>query len=168
MAEQQIHAVGDETARGVMSCVQHEDGVVQNLELAQAFPLLAGFDERPQQSQSWEQLRERLRARLGDSAVHGLGDRPDHRPERSWIQEAIGLPLSVCGPRPGWLVAEPYPLYDSSLRIVSGPERIESGWWDGGDVRRDYYVVETRSGQRGWAFRFTGTTGPLMLHGWFA
>jgi len=49
-----------------------------------------------------------------------------------------------------------------------GPERIESGWWDGEDVRRDYYLVETRNGQRGWAFRSVGEDGPLQLHGWFA
>lgn len=126
------------------------------------------FDERPQQSQSWEQLRERLRARLGDSAVYGLGDRPDHRPERSWAQEATGSPPAICGPRPGWLVSNPYPLNDTSARIISGPERIESGWWDDGDIRRDYYIVETRSGQRAWAFRYVGSAGPLMLHGWFS
>lgn len=126
------------------------------------------FEQRPQQSQSWLQLRERLRARLGDSAVHGLGERPDHRPERSWSEETVGTPLAVCGPRPSWLVTEPYPMQESSLRIVSGPERIESGWWDDGDVRRDYYVVETESGQRAWAFRRAGSTEPLIVHGWFA
>ncbi|MCQ4313705.1 DNA polymerase Y family protein [Pseudomonas stutzeri] len=126
------------------------------------------FDQRPQQTQPWEQLRERLRARLGDSAVSGLGDRPDHRPERSWSLEAVGSSTAVCGPRPGWLVEEPYPLHDTSLRIISGPERVESGWWDEGDVRRDYYVVETRAGQRAWAFRQVGASGPLMLHGWFS
>lgn len=126
------------------------------------------FDQRPQQTQSWEQLRERLRARLGDSAVSGIGDRPDHRPERSWSLETVGSSTAVCGPRPAWLVEEPYPLHDTSLRIISGPERVESGWWDEGDVRRDYYVVETRAGQRAWVFRQVGASGPLMPHGWFS
>ncbi|HBB21736.1 MAG TPA: DNA repair nucleotidyltransferase, partial [Pseudomonas sp.] len=48
-----------------------------------------------------------------------------------------------------------------------GPERIESGWWDGADARRDYYRVQTTTGQQGWAFRAL-TGGPLLLHGWFA
>lgn len=125
------------------------------------------FDERPQQSQPWEQLRERLRARLGDDAVHGLGARADHRPERSWLQDAGGMPLPAGAPRPGWLLAEPEPLSPMGLRIICGPERIESGWWDGADVRRDYYLVETRGGQRGWAFRTLGSA-QLMLQGWFA
>ncbi|MDH1162213.1 DNA polymerase Y family protein, partial [Pseudomonas otitidis] len=49
-----------------------------------------------------------------------------------------------------------------------GPERIESGWWDGDDIRRDYYRVLTHRGQQGWAFRPLGETGPLQLQGWFA
>ncbi|MGP0172778.1 Y-family DNA polymerase [Pseudomonas sp. NCHU5208] len=126
------------------------------------------FDERPQQNQPWEQLRERLRARLGDEAVHGLGAHADHRPERAWTQQPTSSALPASGPRPGWLLAEPLPLYEASLRILGGPERIESGWWDGEDVRRDYYLVETRNGQRGWAFRPVGSSGPLLLHGWFA
>ena len=128
------------------------------------------FDERPQQSLPWEQLRERLRVRLGDDAVQGLGARADHRPEHAWQlgEHRQGGPLPVTGPRPGWLLSEPQPLREAALRILSGPERIESGWWDGDDVRRDYFVVETRTGQRGWAFRTVGDEGPLLLHGWFA
>jgi protein ImuB len=34
-----------------------------------------------------------------------------------------------------------------------GPERIETGWWRGPSVRRDYYRVETTSGNRLWLFR---------------
>ena len=61
------------------------------------------------------------------------------------------------------------PLRDHALRVLSGPERIESGWWDGGDVRRDYYLVETSQGQRAWAFLPAGELGGAwMLHGWFA
>jgi protein ImuB len=34
-----------------------------------------------------------------------------------------------------------------------GPERIETGWWRGPSVRRDYYRVETAEGERFWLFR---------------
>jgi protein ImuB len=34
-----------------------------------------------------------------------------------------------------------------------GPERIETGWWRGEDVRRDYYVAATDRGSRLWVFR---------------
>ena len=47
-----------------------------------------------------------------------------------------------------------------------GPERIETGWWRGGDVRRDYYLVETAAGAQFWLFR---TLGPQtwFVHGEF-
>ena len=125
------------------------------------------FDTRPQQAMPWEQLRERLRARLGDEAVHGLAVRADHRPEHAWQTSEANVHVMPRLPRPGWLLAQPIPLRDTHLRILAGPERIESGWWDG-DIRRDYYVVETSQGQRAWAFRPPGEQGDFMLHGWFA
>lgn len=126
------------------------------------------FNERPQQLQAWEPLRERLRARLGDGSVVELHPRADHRPEHAWSIEPGARPSAPGAPRPGWLLSEPSVINDGTVQIVAGPERIESGWWDGADVRRDYYVVQTRSGQRGWAFREVGSEGPLHLHGWFS
>ncbi|MHC8305834.1 Y-family DNA polymerase [Pseudomonas sp. PB3P13] len=128
------------------------------------------FDDRPQQSLPWEQLRERLRARLGDEAVQGLRFQADHRPECAW-QARVDNQRSEALPgvqRPGWLLTEPQAVHENSTRILMGPERIESGWWDGGDVRRDYYLIETRTGQQGWAYRAVGEEGPLWLQGWFA
>jgi protein ImuB len=140
------------------------------------------FDARPKQAVPWEQLRERLRARLGDEAVQGIVVRADHRPERATANTPVGAasaangkgiaaeaaPTSATALRPGWLLPRPLPLHDPA-RVLAGPERIESGWWDGGEVRRDYYVVETRGGQRAWAFRVAGDAdGPFQLHGWFA
>src|SRR5699024_5614702 len=99
------------------------------------------FDERPQQAIAWEQLRERLRARLGEASVHGLRVHPDHRPEKAWSAEGKGDGAAVPGPappRPGWLLPRPIPLRGPPPRELGGGERIETGWWDGGDVRRDY------------------------------
>jgi protein ImuB len=128
------------------------------------------FEERAHQSLPWEQLRERLRARLGDESVNALQMHADHRPECAW-QRNVTIKTNPLPPgilRPGWLLPEPVPLQGVGVRIIAGPERIESGWWDGGDVRRDYFLVETRTGQRGWAFRPVGDGDQLLLHGWFA
>jgi protein ImuB len=60
-------------------------------------------------------------------------------------------------------------LYQRRLERVSrhwGPERIETAWWRGRSVRRDYYRVETASGQRFWLFRELHT-GQWFLHGVF-
>ncbi len=62
-------------------------------------------------------------------------------------------------PRPVWLLDEPVmlaapqvqPLRQSDLVLEQGPERIESGWWDGNDVARDYYIAR-QAGARGCGF----------------
>lgn len=131
------------------------------------------FVERPQETLPWEHLHERLRARLGDCAVAMLQAQADHRPECSWQLQTVGTvtPNNSSNPgplRPGWLLREPLVLSATTTQLLVGPERIESGWWDGGDTRRDYYVIETPSGQRGWAYRGLNTNEPLLLQGWFA
>ena len=45
-----------------------------------------------------------------------------------------------------------------------GPERIETGWWRGRTIRRDYYRIETLEGQRYWLFR-RREDGKWFLHG---
>ncbi len=47
-----------------------------------------------------------------------------------------------------------------------GPERIETGWWYGPCIRRDYYRVETHAGWW-WIYRDL-TTQNWMLHGRFS
>ncbi|AXK72731.1 DNA polymerase Y family protein [Lysobacter sp. TY2-98] len=131
------------------------------------------FDTRAQQGMPWTQLRERLRARLGDAAVHDVAWNADHRPERVADNAIVAMPREApMLARPGWLVSTPHTLREPIARLVTGPERIESGWWDGGDVRRDYYVVETVHGQRAWVYRplrrFGDPVPPFVLHGWFA
>lgn len=128
------------------------------------------FRSRPQQSLDWQTLCERLRARLGRAAVQPLHWQQDHRPERIPAGEAqegaAELPATL-GPRPVWLLPAPVPLRGPAPTLLAGPERIESGWWDGGDVRRDYYVARLPTGAMAWVFRMPGD-GPWLLHGWFA
>ena len=69
-------------------------------------------------------------------------------------------PLPALLPRPVSLVRE-------AVTLLAGPERIESGWWDGNDVRRDYFVAEDRQGARLWVFRERGGNGKWYLHGIF-
>ena len=47
-----------------------------------------------------------------------------------------------------------------------GPERIETGWWRGGAIGRDYFRVETAAGRRFWIFRRL-RDGKWFLHGTF-
>ena len=124
------------------------------------------------------QLIERLRARLGEDAVSALALFADHRPELATQSTATiasnrnttagdrsALPL-----RPLWLIAEPRPLgadpASTPLQLLSGPERIETGWWDGGDIGRDYFVGRGTRGEELWLYRDRG--GAWFVHGIFA
>ena len=126
-------------------------------------------------------LIERLRARLGEDAVHGLTLCAGHRPEKAWARTAPsvagrrgapggGAVVAAAQCRPLWLLPVPQPLRmraglprrRGALRLVSEPERIETGWWDGGEIARDYYTAVDIHGVRLWVFR--ERTAP---HGWY-
>ncbi|MCK9537950.1 Y-family DNA polymerase [Dokdonella sp.] len=127
------------------------------------------FDSRPAHAIPPEELRERLRARLGGQALQRLACTVDPRPERAQSSSAPPATLpSARLPRPTWLLETPIPLRGPPPTLLAGPERLETGWWDGGDLRRDYYLARTSEGQRAWIFCAPGERGPWMLHGWFA
>jgi protein ImuB len=124
---------------------------------------------RGSEDEEWGALLDRLRARLGFETVRGLGLAADHRPEKSWCAlppgAAAGAPSGATDAprRPLWLLPEPRPL-EGMPRCVTGPERIEGGWWDGLDATRDYYVAEGGASARLWVYRERGT-GSWFLQG---
>ena len=120
------------------------------------------------------QLVERLRARLGEEAVYGVCLIQEHRPEAAWrrVQE-LCLTAAVKAeqgvdpqlPRPVWLLHEPLPC--PKPEVLQGPERIESGWWDGKGVARDYYIAREPQGARLWVFQ-ERQSKRWYVHGVFA
>lgn len=127
-------------------------------------------DAGGEQQEGISRLAERLQARLGRDAVGGITGVEDHRPEFSWRMRALGetgnyRPLPH---RPAWLLARPRRCDIHSYEILSGPERIESGWWDGRDCRRDYFIVRDRNGCRLWAFHEYKPRSGWYVHGIFS
>jgi protein ImuB len=131
---------------------------------------------------STRQLVERLRGRFGSAAVFGVGLAAEHRPEHAWTKlvdspvagdDAVAPSIRGCD-RPLWLLPQPVPLagetarnyYRGRLELCTGPERIETGWWDGHDVARDYYVAVSSDGQKLWVYR-DRTNRHWHLHGLF-
>lgn len=122
-------------------------------------------------------LLERLQARLGSDAVHGVDCVAEHRPERAFRSCVPGEAQALdAPPRPLWLFLEPLrlsaiegkPCLKGPLQLRRGPERIESGWWDGADVARDYFVAEDAAGARFWVYRERAHEPRWFLHGVFA
>jgi protein ImuB len=77
--------------------------------------------------------------------------------------------------RPLWLLPAPrllsqrdgLPRRRGVLRLLGDPERIESGWWDGREIERDYYVAVDIHGVRLWVFRERTAPHRWFLHGMF-
>lgn len=114
-------------------------------------------------------LLERLRIRLGKEAVFKVTPAEDHRPELSWrpcVADEISRSAGKLQ-RPLWLLLNPLSCHENRIVLQSGPERIESGWWDGNDVARDYYVAQGRNGSLLWVFR-EHASGAWFVHGLFA
>lgn len=130
------------------------------------------FGDRAAESEGWARLLERLRARLGHEAVSGLATRPDHRPEHAWrcVEPGEWDPREWLppGPRPLWLL-QAKKLEEGGFTALSGPERIEAGWWDGDDARRDYFVARLPDGALAWVYREADrSSADWFLHGLFA
>jgi protein ImuB len=131
-----------------------------------------------------DRLVERLSARLGADRVFGIALANDHRPEKDWKvcrSHGDGSPAranaaSFRGRRPTWLLPRPHrlvteagsPVYQGPLDLTAGPERIEAGWWDGEEVRRDYYVATNPRGESFWIYREHRDLSAWYLHGVFA
>ncbi len=108
------------------------------------------------------QLLAKLQARLGHASVHGLALSVEHRPENSWqVADAAPGVVKKAQPsgkpvaqRPLWLLQAPQRINAPAVApLLRRAERIESGWWDGHDVRRDYYSVSGPAGSRWWVYR---------------
>ncbi len=152
------------------------------------------FPTPQSESEGLVQLIERLQARLGPEHVRRLAAVADHRPEcasHSFPAQA-GIPhaqaqrnqqvqqTAPAAARPVWLRSPPQALKERShrpclngqtLQLLCGPERIESGWWDGLLCERDYFIARQPSGALVWVYRLRhareGDEVGWFLQGWF-
>ena len=80
--------------------------------------------------------------------------------------------------RPVWLLPEPLALPERgslpcldghALRLLAGPERIESGWWDAALAARDYFIAQAADGALVWVYRtrLPQPDASLSAAGWF-
>ncbi len=124
-------------------------------------------DHQPEFAQRWISAAE-----AGCLAWNGAdGDGGD--------RQATSDAPAATRPRPVRLLARPRPIRALALApdgapawlawagrehrvaIARGPERIETAWWRGRDVQRDYFRVMLDTGERLWVFR------PINADGWY-
>ncbi len=152
------------------------------------------FPTPQSESEGLVQLIERLQARLGSEHVRRLVALADHRPECASYSFPAQASIShlhaqrsqqvqqtaPAAARPVWLLNPPQALKERShrpsldgqtLQLLCGPERIESGWWDGLLCERDYFIARQPSGALVWVYRLRHARGRdeagWFLQGWF-
>lgn len=140
---------------------------------------------------AWQQLAERLIGRLGMMAVTYPCFQPSILPEEAYRFVPISEKFDAGQPR--LIAASHRPIqlfvYPSRLRVEQsngkrppkqfwhestcyqvrnwwGPERIQTGWWQGTLHSRDYFRIETEEGYQLWIFR-DRQEERWYLHGWF-
>jgi protein ImuB len=138
-------------------------------------------------------LIDRLASRLGRRAILGVRLLAEAQPERAYCYDSLFdgkrrggkcSPTRDLPPRPLQLLKRPIRLAAVSImpdgpplhftlpagqqRVARswGPERIQTGWWRGQPIHRDYYRVETSTGARYWLFG-RRSDGNWFLHGIF-
>lgn len=145
-----------------------------------------------QHSRQTADLIDRLASRLGRDRILGVRLLAEAQPERAYRYESLvgkrrpprRTPPRDLPPRPLKLLRRPirlaavaivpdgppfhFTLPSGRQRVARswGPERIQTGWWRGQPIHRDYYRVETTTGTRYWLFR-RRTDGGWFLHGMF-
>ncbi|HYC45938.1 MAG TPA: DNA polymerase Y family protein [Burkholderiales bacterium] len=178
-ADHLTNVLREKLERTTLPCPATALALQSELTLPLASRNLTFLPEAREQEEAAAQLIERLRARLGDDAVAGLQRCADHRPERAWAkcEPGAGDRVTACiAGRPLWLLPQPRalteigeaPCYDGRLTLLAGPERIESGWWDGDDVMRDYFVAASPAEALLWIYRERSAGAGWFLHGFFA
>lgn len=126
------------------------------------------FDDDQDREHDWQTALEQLQNRLGHQALQYPAAAAEHRPERAgtlaYAPHAAYAPQPA---RPLRLLAEPEPLDPATLTYLPDKERIESGWWDGAALRRDYRIAHDRSGRKLWVFLDLKPGGGWYCHGLF-
>lgn len=152
-------------------------------------------------------VMERVAARLGAHRVLRPIPQADHRPEwmTHWHQATVPPPAARrpstmaadLMPQPCFVLPEPlklpmqgtHPIYHGALRFLTGPHRVEAGWWDRvstaqgehtRQVARDYWVALSEQAGVLWVYQERALSTPLSpspvptpapawyLHGIFA
>ncbi len=140
------------------------------------------FPEPGGSPEEFHRLVELLVARLGKENVLTLVGEADHRPENAncWMPATDKRPRQIEEPenlrRPALLLDKPLqllmrderPFYGSALKLISGPERIESGWFDDRLTVRDYFIAQGMDAACYWVYRERETDARWFLHGLFA
>ncbi len=123
-----------------------------------------------QQLSDYRQLLDKLLTRLGDKGLTTLAVADEHLPECQQLSSELNHQTidstrissntkqqNDQGHLPLWLTQQAIPIAAPNeapgpLRLVYGPQRIDSHWWQQ-RCRRDYFIARHQNGSYCWVFR---------------
>ncbi len=141
-------------------------------------------DHRPEAAQRWASAT--LLNRAGNGIGNGIGNGAQSMPHMLHGLPPTNAPPAPHAYRPAWLMAQPLrllvqgdkPYYQGTLKLLVGPERVESSCLVDAapsqesmpvPVARDYFLAWSASAGLLWIFRERLTAQPgWYLHGLFA
>lgn len=145
------------------------------------------FPEPGQWLRQEKRLHDLLRARLGQASLQQPQPLASYLPEQANRWTAVKTsgnntpnpPRLDYASRPFWLLPQPValatrnnqPIYKNQpLRLILGPERLETNWWSPqGHQQRDYFVALAPNAVRYWIYRQQNRLSlRWFLHGLFA
>lgn len=148
---------------------------------------VAQADHRPEKMQRWEAARNSNAVAAVSKAASSSVTAPDR--ERPALRRGDKRELPRDALYPTWLLPQPLrlevrgekPQYLGPLRLLAGPQRLETGWWDAlaqGPALRDYFIARSDQGGLLWVYRerlsaqagAEGESAPVrwFLHGIYA
>jgi protein ImuB len=178
-------ALGNQSASLLLDTHRVGDGLTQMLERLSArlgadrvLQLQPRLDHRPEHMQAWVSATQSVAVNAVNTRARGLKTLRN----KKWPMDAP-IPWAQ-GTAPTWLLAEPlklavvqqHPHYQGPLTLLAGPQRLEAGWWGGGELAlRDYFVARGSLPVLLWIYRerlmgeaATQPSGDWYLHGVFA
>ena len=178
------HLARTELAAPAGELMLKAEGAIARQEFSESL-LVDAMDGKPKEALGL--LLERLSVRLGPDCVRSATLNEDHRHDAMQAWQA--WPLSQKkgkasatrpppGPQPSWLLDPPqrlsarneHPLHHGPLLRITGPHRVEGGWWDGAGQQRDYYLYFGETSGLLWIYheRLSTDEEGWFLHGVFA
>ena len=123
-------------------------------------------------------LIDEFNARLGDQCCQNIQALPQHIPELTWRKQSVEIPTKnkasayvepryakQLSMRPLWLFNPPREIQKDELEFLQGPERIQSHWFNGSEICRDYFIAQHQLGAQCWVF--VDQKSRWYLHGYF-
>jgi protein ImuB len=181
----ETQALCSQSASLVLDTHREGDGLTQMLERLSArlgadrvLQLQPRMDHRPEQMQAWLSATQFVATSAINTRARG------QKILRSKKMPMEALTCWAQATAPTWLLAEPQklavvqqqPHYQGPLTLLAGPQRLEAGWWGGGELAlRDYFVARGSLAVLLWIYRERLTAavaapsaGHWYLHGFFA